>query len=261
MLILIAESKTMKTEERPVTPQSWSMHAPADEKRAERIMDTLADLTVPELASRLKLSGSLAVKMHKMVYEFKNKALGIEAIDAYTGVVFKALRFDELSAAAKRECIEDVRIISSLYGFLRPDDIIKPYRLDFTAKGEWGGSGVEKTLAAFWKQYATIQLVNKLNDGNYTEILDLLPGDAGKCIDWKITKRFAKVWKVDFVELQEGGVRKTPNAGKLKTMRGELLRQILEEGVKTVAEVKQLASDHYVCEGTPVYPDHLSFLC
>lgn len=255
MLILIAESKTMKGEEIPVSAADWRLHRPLEEDMADAVMASLRDRSVAELSEELKLSGMLAVKMQKMIYEFPNKSLGLEAIEAYTGVVFKALDYATLTSEAQETCRQDVRIISSLYGWLRPNDIVKPYRLDFTAKVN------DMALAGYWRQAVTIQLVRKLQEGGYSEILNLLPGDASKCIDWKLTKRFAKVWKVDFVELLEGGMRKTPTANKLKTMRGELLRQILMEGIQDAATLRHASSERYMGEGTPVYPDHLSFLC
>lgn len=260
MLILIAESKTMLPDEKVVTPAEFELHTPALETEADEIMASLRKLTVSELIEQTGLSGSLAAKMQKMIYEFGNKSTGNEAIRAYTGVVFKALDFSSLSEAAQASCKDEVRIISSLYGWLRPDDIVKSYRLDFTTRFEEGPSA-SKSLNTFWRAAVTKCLVKNIQTEGHTEILNLLPADAAKCIDWKLTKRFAKVWKVDFQEMQEGGRLKTPTANRLKTLRGLLLRQILEEGIKNASDLVKTASTHYVCEGTPVYPDHLQFLC
>lgn len=198
--------------------------------------------------------------MHNMIYEFGFKLTGNRAIDAYTGVVFRALDYDSLSPEAKTRCDAEVSIISSLYGWLQPSDIIKPYRLDFTSKLEEGPSAGQ-ALNSFWRKDVTKALVKKLESSHTTEILNLLPGDAAKCIDWKLVKRFAKVWKVDFQEIKEGGVMKTPTAEKLKALRGTLLRQILTDGIQDAETLKLASSPQYVCEGTPIYPDHLQFLC
>ena len=257
MLILIAESKTMLDEQTPVSPEEQKDNQPAGEAGAERIMEGLEKLSQGELIATTVFSASLAGRLRQEIYEFSNKAVGIKAIEAYTGVVFKALQYDSLPEAARAMCGKDVRIVSSLYGLLRPDDIIKPYRLDFTTKAAPGGA----TLSAFWKKDTTIQLVRTLQDQGQTEILNLLPGDAAKFIDWKLVKRFCKVWKADFVEITDGGQAKTPSASKLKTMRGKLLRAILCDGIARVADVKEIQSDDFMYDGTPVYPDHLQFVC
>lgn len=260
MLILIAESKTMLPGEKNIGEQEFVAHTPLCETLADEIMESLRDLTAGELMEQTRLSASLAAKMQKMIYEFGYKAAGNMAIEAYTGVVFKALDYASLSAESRQRCIGRVRIISSLYGWLRPDDIVKPYRLDFTTRLEEGPSA-GRTMNAFWRTEVTKCLVKSLQSQNFRSILNLLPADAAKCIDWKTVKRFAKVWKADFSEMREGGVLKTPNAGRLKTLRGYLLRQILEENINDPQGLIRAASHHYVCEGTPKYPDHLSFLC
>lgn len=257
MLVLIAESKTMNSREREIPPEEYSLHKPVFEKEAGEIIENLDSFSPEELASEIGISKSYVVKLKSMIYEFKNKRIGNSAIESYTGVVFKALDYESLSNTSKERCEESVRIISSLYGWLAPEDIIKPYRLDFTNKV----SPDATPLNTFWKRYVTIQLVRLVKDKHHQELINLLPSDASKCIDWKLLKNFCKVWKVDFQEFTDGGEMRTPAANKLKRMRGYLLRQILEEDIRDVSTLMRLISDKFVCEGTPVYPDHLQFIC
>lgn len=256
MLTLIAESKTMAPEVE-IPSASFAMHVPAGEEMAGDIMKAFASMPASEVASLTKLPPSLAAKQRLYAYEFPNKTTGNRAVEAFTGVVFKALDFKSLPMKAAEFCNERVGLISSLYGYLNPDDIIKTYRLDFTSRF-LVPSDRETTAYAFQKKPVTINLVRMLQEKKLGNILNLLPSDAAKCIDWKLVKNFAKVWKVDFTEASSG---KTPSAGRLKTMRGLLLRQILEEGIEDPEQLKSVVSDHYLCTGTPVYPDHLHFLC
>ena len=260
MIILIAESKTMKTSEQPVAADAYTAHRPLYVDVAERIMWGLSGLSLDELAAETKLPLSLAAKMQKYIYDFDCKLTGNLAINAFTGVVFKALDYNSLTGEASTRCNSQVRIVSSLYGWLRPDDIVKTYRLDFTARPET--EPVDgRSINRFWRMDVTKALVRELQEQGSTEILNLLPGDASDCIDWKLVKRFAKVWKVDFREPVGDEGYKTPPAGRLKTLRGKLLRQILTEGITTATALQRISSSDYFCEGTPVYPDHLSFLC
>lgn len=260
MVILIAESKTMLQQESKIGTEELEAAKPCFEDAADEIMESLRDLTAGELAIQLKLSVSLAAKMQKMIYEFPYKSMGYRAIDAFTGVVFKALEFATLSPEAKTRCENQVRIISSLYGWLCPYDIIKPYRLDFNTKLDEGPSA-GKAFNTFWRMNVTKALVKTLNESNEKEIISLLPADAAKCVDWKLVKRFADVWKIDFQEIRDGNILKTPTAERLKALRGSLLRQILSEGICKATDLIHTSSDRYVCEGTPEYPDHLRFLC
>ena len=222
MLTLIAESKTMLEQELPVSRECYEANTPAGEAFADETMARVADMDVADIATAIKISPAMAAKVVRMAYEFPNKQTGLRAIDAFTGVVFKNFDYTSLSPEEKERTATNVRIISSLYGWLRPEDIIKPYRFDFTTPV----APDDKTFAAWWKKDVTIQLVRQLKATGEKNILNLLPADAAKCIDWKLVKNFAKVWKVDFKE-QDGSAVRTPHAGKLKALRGHLLSCLL----------------------------------
>lgn len=254
MLTLIAESKTMLDKETLIGREGYEAHTPAGEAGASEIMERVAAMGASEIASVVKISPAMAAKEVRMAYEFPNKDTGLRAIDAFTGVVFKNLDYASLTEEEKGRVAERVRIISSLYGWLRPDDIIKSYRFDFTTPI----APDDSTLAAYWRKDVTICLVRYLQRSGATAILNLLPADAAKCIDWKLVKRFAKVWKVDFKE-HTGASLRTPHAGKLKAMRGELLREIVRRDITDPSELLTLATDTFLPLGIPTYPDHIEF--
>lgn len=244
----------MLDREEPISPDLFEANAPAGEAAADEIMARVADMEVEDIASAIKVSPAMAAKVIRMAYEFPNKQTGLQAIEAYTGVVFKNFDFASLSKEEKDRTNQHVRIISSLYGWLRPEDIIKPYRFDFTTPL----APDDKTFAAFWKKDVTIHLVRYLQATGEKSILNLLPADAAKCIDWKLVKRFAKVWKVDFKE-QDGTAVRTPHAGKLKALRGILLREIIKRGISSPTPLLTLETDTLLPLATPDYPDHLAF--
>ncbi len=254
MLTLIAESKTMLDRELPISPEQFEANTPAGEAAADKIMARVADMDAEDIAAAIKISPAMAAKVVRMAYEFPNKQTGLHAINAFTGVVFKNFDYPSLSPEEKESTNQHVRIISSLYGWLRPEDIIKPYRFDFNTPL----APDDKTFAAFWKKDVTIQLVKYLQAANEPSILNLLPADAAKCIDWKLVKRFAKVWKVDFKE-QDGSAVRTPHAGKLKALRGTLLREIITQGISSPTALLTLETDTLLPLATPDYPDHIAF--
>ena len=283
MITLIAESKTMRDGGMPVSHELFEKHKPAGEHVADEIMHRLALMPVQEIAAVIKISPAMASKVLRMAYEFPNKLIGLRAVEAFTGVVFKALDYDTLTEDDKTYASGKVRIISSLYGWLRPDDLIKTYRTDFTTRiapdsspaGNISTASLvsgNKTLAEYWRKDVTIALVQELQRTGETDILDLMPGDAAKCIDWKLVKRFAKVWKVDFKDdgqisdLSVPGSRssglpklRTPHANKLKTLRGELLRTIITSRLDSPSSLLTLETDSLLPLATPDYPDHIAF--
>ncbi len=247
MLVLIAESKTIGRCDTPVAPDDYRAHRPAFEAEAAAIMASLSDASAQELAADVKISLPLARRLCEMIYDFPNKSVGGEAAGAFTGVVFRALDYATLPPEARGRLRDGVGIISSLYGLLRPDDIVKPYRFDFTTKLAPGGLA----FANYWRPELTRRLVDKLRSTGEDEVLDLLPADASRCVDWKRVREVARVGKADFRELLPGGKTRTPNAGRLKTLRGLLLRQIVTDGIESLTALASVEGRGYVGVPSP----------
>lgn len=196
-------------------------------------MKSWGEWSVDEIAYALRISSSLAAEFKRRAYEFPNKATGCKALEAYTGVVFKALDYASLTQEEKTGADKNIEIVSSLYGLLRGSDIVKPYRLDYTTRiAPDGGS-----MAGYWKPLITPILMETMAADGEDEILDLLPADAAKCLDWRWIKRSAKVVKVDFRSIEDGGTLKTPHSTLLKTLRGRLLRDIVQNDIRTFSDL------------------------
>lgn len=255
MLTLVAESKTMTDCSSRIQNSALNKHKPMLDAVANAEMEYLDRFSAAELAQKIGISGALAQTMKRMIFEFPNKSLGEPALYAYTGVVFKALEPTSLSPSAIHNANKNLRIISSLYGWLRPDDIIKSYRLEFKCKATPESIPIYNYL----KPEITSAVAEYLEANHCSEILDLMPADAAKCIDWKSLKPDTRVWKVDFVEIIDG-IEKTPNAGKLKKLRGKLLRQILAENINNISSLANLESDDYIYDKTDSKNHRIRFI-
>ena len=249
MLILIAESKTMTACDGSVSEIKYESHRPEFEEYAGRIMDSLRGSPPDRLVEELGISAAYSRKLSRMIYEFPNKSLGAEAIEAFTGVVFKALDYKSLEDSEKQRLSRDLRIISSLYGLLRPHDIVKPYRFDFTTHVAPG----DTSLSAYWRPAVTESLLRLLKRQDCTDILDLLPADAARYIDWTRIRERAGIWKAYFRQIEENGAIRTPHAGKLKTLRGRFLRHIIRENISHPSGLDGLEGNDYVVSG--VFPE------
>lgn len=246
MLILIAESKTMAPCLDIVSRNDHELSRPQFDSEAGIIMDSLRDIGAGELAGIVRISPAMARRLQQMIYEFPHRNVGTEAIRAFTGVVFRAFGYGTLPAGSLRFVSERIRIISSLYGWLRPDDIIKPYRFDFITPLAPGGA----SFASYWREAVTGCLIDELKNNGSHDVLSLLPAEAARCIDWKTVERHAQVWKAEFGEIQPGGAVRTPNSSRLKTLRGLLLRQIITENIRTPEELMTTAGNQYIACGT-----------
>lgn len=248
MLTLIAESKTMTLCDTPISPDTYAAHCPTLETYANNIMASLGDMSATELATAVKISQTMARRLVEMVYDFGNKTSGAAAIEAFTGVVFRALSYKTLDSCAQQHICGNVRIISSLYGWLRPDDIVKAYRLDFSMPL---APPDNKTFKSYWRPYVTGCLLRYIEQYDCHEVLDLLPAEAAQCIDWRQVRQKASVHKAEFRELTDGSTTRTPNAGRLKTLRGELLRQIATDNITDISGLYNLTGNNYISDTRP----------
>ena len=239
MLTLIAESKTMKSCGRVLSEDDLRQHRPLFDKSADEIMARIGTMSVQELCAALKVSTPMAQKIKQMAYEFPNKRVGLRAVDAFTGVVFRALDYPTLSAEAQEYLSDNLGIISSVYGWLDADDDVKQYRMEFGALCSPDG----KALTSFWRDRVTDALLDRLSAGGHTAVIDLCPGDATRCIDRKRVEPYAIVIKVNFTS--SDGTVKSPHANRLKTLRGQLLRQIAIHGISTPEELAELSTDDF----------------
>lgn len=233
MRILIAESKTMAECTSPVSAEVLRQHTPRLDSIATLFMKDWGEWPVDKLAATLKISQSLAAGFKRMAYEFPNKATGCKALDAFTGVVFRAFRYSSLTQEEKERAGRHINIISSLYGWLRGDDIVKSYRLDFTTRIAPTG----QSMAGYWKRLITPMLLESMRMDGETEILDLMPSDAAKCLDRQWIRRAFNIVKVEFQSICDGGSLKTPHATMLKSLRGRLLRDIIQKDIRSVADL------------------------
>lgn len=244
MIILIAESKTMRPCNGVVAPEDFAAHTPVSEARAAELVNGLSEMTTGELAERVKLSMAMSQKLKRMLYDFPCKTTGCAAMEAFTGVVFKAFGCDTLTDKEREETQRRVRIVSSLYGWLRPDDIVKPYRFDYTSPV--GPEG--ESLAKYWCGSVTECLLREIVSADCGGVLNLLPTDAMRFIDWKRVEEETDVWRAEFREVSEGGVMRTPNSSYLKKLRGELLRRIISERAETAEAIAALTGANFMGE-------------
>lgn len=256
MNILIAESKSMQSllEPRSMHPAATS---PVYLEEAEIIMASVAGMTAPEVAGMLHSSGKLGLTAIELAKAFGHTDLCLRAIDAFTGVVFRSLDAPTLDPEASNALCSDVKIVSSVYGLLRPDDAILSYRLDLSAKVP----GMAGTLKQFWKPKLTVYAGKYLKENPENEMLFILPSDALGCFDLKLLRGLGNVGILELRTYNDEGRLTTPRAERLKNRRGLFLRQILERGITSLEELEHFSSPDFEYLGQEPYPGRYSFLC
>lgn len=116
------------------------------------IIKQLRQYSVQELKSLMDISDKLAISTFKKIAEWKRDYQtnqGKQAILAFSGEVFNGLKAKTLNEKDLQFANQHIRILSGLYGVLRPLDSILPYRLEMGTRLE---NERGKSLYDFWKQ-------------------------------------------------------------------------------------------------------------
>lgn len=158
------------------------------------------------------------------------------AIYAFDGDVYKGLDAYTI-AEDKLETLQNtVRIISGLYGLLKPMDLIQPYRLEMGTKFP---VGKHNNLYEFWRQKITTELNNEMDDDEL--LVNLASQEYFKAIDSKVLK--SPLIHVDFKEFKNGQYKTI--AIFSKKARGLMTRFIVDQKAKTIDDLKAFNMDRY----------------
>ena len=158
------------------------------------------------------------------------------AMFAFTGEVYRGLNAKTLDKKAVNYLQKNYRILSGLYGLLKPSDKVMLYRLEM---GRHFKFDQYKNLYEFWREKITEQLNSELKSKDL--ILNLASNEYFKVID----KAKLKVPVIDFefYELKEGKPKTV--VVYTKHARGLVVRYCAENQVKTLNDVKGFNLEGY----------------
>ena len=221
--ILLSPAKKLneKAVEKPI-PGSY----PEFQDKTASLLDLLCSFSPEELRQRLPLSDKLIQLNHQRYANWHNQpeypAGFLFAGDVYASLEVSSLGLEDLRFAQKH-----LRILSGLYGLLRPMDLIKPYRLEMGTDMQSQKVGA---LVDFWQESLTDYLNHKFDKQELAIIINLASNEYASSINWSRIK--AQKLQVNFYTLKEG---KKANIGILaKRARGALARHICE--AQSIAE-------------------------
>ena len=141
----------------------------------QEIVDTLASESVLELQKTLGCSDVLAELNFERYQEF-SEAVRIQALRYFDGIAYKALDVESLSNSEYEFLANHLRILSGLYGILKPTDAIAAYRLEMKTKLKVAD---KKNLYAFWSDLL-YKSMSRDSDG---VIVNLASKEYSQCIE------------------------------------------------------------------------------
>lgn len=161
-----------------------------------------------------------------------------QAILAFKGDVYIGLDAESFEEEDFQFAQKYLRILSGLYGLLRPLDVIYPYRLEMGTELKVGR---KKNLYEFWGEKITDMINEDLSVSHSEYIINLASKEYFHVV--KDNKLKGKLINIFFQE-DRNGILKTISFNAKKA-RGGMTRQIIREKITTPAEIKDLVIDDY----------------
>jgi cytoplasmic iron level regulating protein YaaA (DUF328/UPF0246 family) len=186
MIILLSPAKTIDT--KPQT-QIKKHTMPVLLERAEIIADIMKGFSTNRLMELMNISKSLAStnveRYREWTPEFTTENAK-QAILTFTGEVFKSMNTKTFEQADFLYAQKSIRILSGLYGVLRPLDLIMPYRLEM---GIHLANPAGSNLYAYWREVVTKSINNDLEETQSQALINLASDEYFKVIDTKLVTK------------------------------------------------------------------------
>ena len=151
------------------------------------------------------------------------------AIYAFSGDVYRGLDAYSIQESKLDSLQNTVRILSGLYGLLKPMDLLQPYRLEMGTKFPVDAS---KNLYEFWRQKITTALNDDLKEGEL--FVNLASQEYFKAIDIKTLK--VPVVHIDFKEFKNGQYKTIAIFAKIA--RGLMARYVVDSNANHINDIK-----------------------
>tara|TARA_R110002049_G_scaffold4842_9_gene34230 strand:- start:2480 stop:3238 length:759 start_codon:yes stop_codon:yes gene_type:complete len=236
MKIIISPAKSLDFESKVPTDIYTQ---PRFLKQSEKLSKKLKTISKKKLSELMKISDDLAALNYDRNQSWETpftKENAKQAIYSFTGAVFQGIDVNSLSDDKVPVLQERLRILSGLYGLLKPLDLIQPYRLEMGTKLTVGKT---ENLYKFWGD----ELANSLNE----ELKDdeLLINLASTEYFKALPKKALKVPMITpvFKDLKNGEYKIVMTYAK--KARGLMVRYIIENDVTTIEGLKGFNVDKY----------------
>jgi len=239
MLILLSPAKTIDF---TIEPQTSKFTLPEFTVEAQKLVQILRKYSSRQLQELMSINAALADLNAKRFFDWHlpfTPENAKQALLVFKGEVYTGLEAQNLSPADLDFAQNHLRILSGLYGVLRPLDLIQPYRLEMgtrlkTPKGA--------DLYEFWESKITKSIRKALAQSGSNLLINLASNEYFKSLDAK--KLGAEVVTPMFKDFHNGEYRFLTIYGK--RARGMMTRFIIRHQISHPEDIKSFDEDGYI---------------
>lgn len=224
---------------------------PAALAQSQALVGQLSTYDAPKLSALMKISDKLAALNYQRYQDFQTpftpdnakQALLVFKGDVYKGIQVEKYDDDDLAFAQKH-----LRILSGLYGILRPLDLMQPYRLEMGTKL---ATDKGKNLYEFWGDQISTLLNDDLAEEAEPCLVNLASNEYFKSVNKKALK--AKILNIAFKENKNGTYKVI--GIHAKRARGLMVDFVIRERVQNVEQLKAFDTEGYTYREEHSKPD------
>jgi len=239
MLIVISPAKNLDFKSK-VNCEAYTM--PKFIKQSSVLIGRLREIPVSDLAELFQINGKLAnlnFGRFKCWQEEHNSENSRQAILAFNGEVYNGLKAKSLTTEDLHFAQKKVRILSGLYGVLRPLDLIQPYRLEMGIPLDTNSA---KNLYEYWGSQIREEITKSTSEsGNNEVIVNLASQEYTKAIQRKEIQQ--RIIDIEFLEMRNG--RFKPITVYMKKARGMMTRYAVTNRLENPEELKNFGEEGY----------------
>jgi cytoplasmic iron level regulating protein YaaA (DUF328/UPF0246 family) len=252
MLMVISPAKTLDYES-PLATQRFTQ--PALLEKSHQLIDVARDLSPAQISSLMGISDKLAhlnadrFNQWQPPFSLENARQAILAFkgDVYTGLQAETFSDDDFDFAQQH-----LRMLSGLYGLLRPLDLMQPYRLEMGIKL---ATPAGKDLYGFWGDLLTEKLNEAIVEQGDDVLINLASDEYFKAI--KPKKLNAELIKPVFLDEKNGKFKVI--SFYAKKARGLMSRYVIQNRLTNPEQLKKFDVDGYFLDGAESSENELVF--
>ena len=238
MLLVVSPAKTLDYDTAPVTK---TFTQPDFLDQAQTLIEQLRELSPSDIGSLMSISDKLS-QLNAARYEAWEQPFtpdnAKQAVLAFKGDVYTGLDAETLSEKQFKFAQQHLRILSGLYGLLRPLDLMQAYRLEMGTKF---ANTAGKNLYAFWGELITEKLNEEIANQKDDVLVNLASNEYFKSVkpsklNGRIITPVFKDWKGDKYKIISFYAKKA---------RGLMCRYAIDQQVKEVEELKNFDYEGY----------------
>ncbi len=238
MLIIISPSKTQEITKSPCEEHS----IPQFIDQTQHLVEKLQQLSVEELGHTMGMSRKLSELTRTRLADFTfppTQQKCSQALLTFQGDVYSAITTLNYEDAELNFAQNHLRILSGLYGILRPLDLIQPHRLEMGSKFR---PKPDINLYQLWKERVTSSLNETLSSMETPILINLASTEYSRVVD----KRWlnAPIINVAFKQWQNGKLRTI--AIYAKRARGAMVEYILRNRLERLSDLYSFNHDNYL---------------